>query len=175
VPFNRPKHNSPGKHPPDDELDFVDAELLALASQLREQAHRLAATYPPKTMIQDDLVAGDRSPTLNGTRGSQPRAPGRWAATLAVLLLLAVVALAAIARRAEPQRAKGTTAGAAPPAEVRQRHDSARPPHDESPSQVGYVPVVSPAVLIGELSEPELEGWLDLTRDAGSPHEQVSL
>ena len=175
----RPRNHPSGKGP-DDELDFVDGELLQLAAQLGAQANQLATVYPPKESALEDC--------LSGSAPSRPRRRLRswttkrrlpWVSTCAALvlamglgsqLLLSTSGPIDDATRIRWQPSRPTQPSPAL-ADNAQRKANSLPanslPANSLPANSlrDGAAIISPVMFVSELSDPEFEAWLDLRRD----------
>ena len=147
---------------PEDELDFVDDSLLQLAARLGDEANHLASVYPPKETLLEDCLS-DRWPRPPRRRQQTWTTRGRrlwWAGTgtAAVLVLgLGAQFLRSTSNHlddAAPSRWQPTRNSQQAPGLA----DNAQPTPDGAP-------VISPAMFVSELSDPEFEAWLDLRRN----------
>lgn len=137
----------------------IDGDSWRLASQLSAEARHLATVYPPNPAVVPACRAV-WSASHPPHRGLWSRASRAWWISTCVGILLAVgLGTQLLRSRSAPSPSTARTPPLRdPPSAVASRAESAA---DQST-------VISPVMFVSELSDPELEAWLDLQRDAAS-------
>ncbi len=150
---------------PDDELDYVDGRLLPLTAQLRADANRLATTYPPKQAVLGDS-RGDSQSHRRPMRTIAARAV--WSsAGIALTLFVGVGSYLLVSA----DRRTDDTVPVQSQRPVPQQAPSVLANRAESLNENTLF--VSPVSFVSELSDPELEAWLDLRRKGNE--EQIAF
>lgn len=149
------------------ELALPD-DLAALSEQLRDDALRLSACYPPGPV---PLVVPAAPPAIPAaSRGRKLLSAGSLAAGLASLGLCVMVPIYIAGRFGNESPKRGGSApvvaldaaapGFALPLSV------AAPDSLVTPASFsGAMPPLTPAALGGGITGPEMEGWMDLRQD----------
>ncbi|MFW6170184.1 MAG: hypothetical protein ACODAD_06820 [Planctomycetota bacterium] len=134
----------------------VDGESLRLANQLRAEARHLAMVYPPNRGVLEECHGPGATPRSR-RRGRWSRAGRAWWISACAGVLLAVgLGTHLVLSRPDPSPKRART----PPLN---QVPSAVANHAEPASEQSTV--ISPVMFVSELSDPELEAWLDLQRD----------
>ncbi len=144
---------------PDDELDFVDSDLLTLAAQLGSEANYLATVYPPKDGVLEDC---QEVALRDDRRQSAPKRTWQRVTRLASACAVVAVAIAfAVHLPSSPVNSFKNTAPWQPSPSVSQS--------PTVPGNFDLIPAdtsaTMPVMFVSELSDPELDAWLDLRQN----------
>ncbi|MFO7904587.1 MAG: hypothetical protein R6U98_18130 [Pirellulaceae bacterium] len=137
-------------------VDSDSLDSLRLANQLSAEASHLAMVYPPNPAVLEECDGVWAAPRSR-RRWWWSRAGRAWWISTCVGVLLAVgVGTHLVLSPSVPssQRARTPPVNHAPSAAANRAESAADPST-----------VISPVMLVSELSDPELEAWLDLHRD----------
>lgn len=156
MPFRRNRTRTPVE---DLGGEFAGArgELPSLASQLSAEADHLATVYPPNPAALHERhtdTARRARPKFSRKRMAVPSV-GRAAICASVIFAVALGSYTLFSPTAEQH---GRSASLPQPP----RNSSASPGTTGSGHE--HAAVISPATFVRDLSDPELEAWLDLRR-----------
>ncbi|HZL89776.1 MAG TPA: hypothetical protein VFB96_15530 [Pirellulaceae bacterium] len=165
----------------DGQLELPD-DLALMGEQLRDDAQRLASSYPAHAGPVVEVVAALQSAASPRRARRDLLVSGAVGGLVAlVLLVMFTVGLGNFVQRGDRQTAppqtadnhratnaadKTTTLAAAPREEPDAKSIVALPGELLTPASfTGAVPAVTPAVLTSGITGPEMEAWMDLRQD----------
>ena len=148
------------------ELELPD-DLVLLSEQLRDDAHRLSASYPPGKTASVALPATSQ---IARRRWKGRLAMGSLASGLVALSLLVGLSIYGGRTEVEPGRPSSPPASVAvevlQPEFVSPAFASAAADELATPASFsGTMPPLTPAVFSSGVTGPEMEGWMDLRRE----------
>ncbi len=146
---------------PDDELDFVDSDFLPLAAQLGAEANSLATLYPPNDAVLEQCQQASLT--------SERRHATRWRVfrRVATLLTTSAVVVLAVSLAVRMSLGPNESIQRTTPAVWQEVQPLVTSPAVLDPADLGseYTPEIAPVMFVSELSDPELDAWLDLRRN----------